>query len=454
MGDKVSMSTSLTLTGADLVARPPKSPLTMARGIAVAGLGIVVLFIGVLGVWSAFAPLESAAIGPGTVEAETSRKTIQHLEGGIIGEILVKDGDHVHTGQTLIRLDDTKPRTTLAALQGQYWDALAREARLIAERDGRDTITWPERLDLLRGDPTVAQVLLGQEKIFLARHELFESKRQVIEQRIAQVKEEITGYQAQLDAARSRIALIQEEIKGAKELADKGLERKPRLLQLQRDHAEIEGQRGELIAQIAKAQQTIAESEVQILNQQNDNQNEVANQLRDTQQKIHELSEQMQAAADVLTRIEVKSPQDGIVTDMKVHTKGGVIQAGEPLMDLVPAKDNLIVTVQVRPEDINVVREGLPAQVRLIPYKTRRTPQIDGKVIYVSADKLTDKRTNHDYYAAKVRLDSDELAKLAGEVELYPGMPAEAMIKTGETTVALYALSPILDSFHRAFHEK
>jgi HlyD family secretion protein len=162
----------------------------------------------------------------------------------------------------------------------------------------------------------------------------------------------------------------------------------------------------------------------------------------------------MQAASDVLSRIEVKAPQDGVVTDLKVHTRGGVIQAGEPLMDLVPARDKLIVTVQVRPEDINVVREGLTAHVRLIPYKQRRTPQIDGVVIYVSADRLVDKRTNQPYYAAKVRLDADELEKLQGEVELYPGMPAEAMIKTGESTVALYALAPILDSFHRAFREK
>jgi HlyD family secretion protein len=446
-------STSLAVAD-DLPALPPKSPLGMARGIAIAGLATVALFIGVFGVWSIFAPLESAAMGPGVIEAESSRKTIQHLEGGIIGEILVKDGDAVHAGQTLIRLDDTKPRTTLLALKGQYWDALAREARLVAERDGKDAIQWPAKLEAQKDDPAVAQVLAGQQRIFTTRRELFDSKRQVIEQRIAQVNEEIAGYRAQEAAAQRRIVLINEEIKGVKELAEKGLERKPRLLQLQRDLAEIEGRRGELAAQIAKAQQTIAESEVQIINQQNDTQNEVANQLRDTQQKIHELAEQMQAASDVLSRIEVKAPQDGVVTDLKVHTRGGVIQAGEPLMDLVPARDKLIVTVQVRPEDINVVREGLTAHVRLIPYKQRRTPQIDGVVTYVSADRLVDKRTNQPYYATKVRLDADELEKLQGEVELYPGMPAEAMIKTGESTVALYALAPILDSFHRAFREK
>ena len=445
-------NTSLTVFR-DAAIEIPQSPLRMARGIAIAGLATVALFIGVFGIWSIFAPLESAAMGPGVVESESNRKTIQHLEGGIIGQILVKDGDAVHAGQTLIRLDDTKPRTTLAALQGQFWDARAREARLIAERDGHDAIAWPPELEA-KANPAVKLILAGQQRIFDTRRELFDSKRKVIEQRIAQVKEEIDGYRAQEAAAKQRIALITEEIKGVKELADKGLERKPRLLQLQRDLADIEGQRGELAAQIAKAQQTIAESEVQIINQQNDTQNDVANQLRETQAKIHELTEQMQAAADVLSRIEVKAPQDGVVTDLKVHTPGGVIQAGEPLMDLVPAEDKLIVTVQVRPEDINVVREGLTAHVRLIPYKQRRTPQIDGKVIYVSADRLTDKRTNQPYYAAKVRLDAQELAELKGEVELYPGMPAEVMIQTGETTVALYALEPIFESFHRAFREQ
>jgi HlyD family secretion protein len=445
-------NTSLTVFRDSEIAIP-ESPLRMARGIAIAGLATVVLFIGVFGVWSIFAPLESAAMGPGVIESESSRKTIQHLEGGIIGQILVKDGDAVHAGQTLIRLDDTKPRTTLAALQGQFWDARAREARLIAERDGHAAIAWPAELEPQKANPAVTQIVAGQQRIFTTRRELFDSKRKVIEQRIAQVKEEIAGYRAQEAAARQRIALITEEIKGVKELADKGLERKPRLLQLQRDLADIEGQRGELTAQIAKAQQTIAESEVQIINQQNDTQNDVATQLRETQQKIHELTEQMQAASDVLGRIEVKAPQDGVVTDLKVHTPGGVIQAGEPLMDLVPAEDKLIVTVQVQPDDIDQVREGLSAHVRLLAYRQRRTPEIDGKVIYVSADRLTDKRTNQPYYAAKVRLDAGELEKLRGEVEPYPGMPAEVMIQTGETTAALYALSPILDSFHRAFRE-
>jgi HlyD family secretion protein len=439
-----------TVPGA--LAPVPATPLGRARGLVLAGSTLVGVFVIGFGVWATYAPLESAAVGPGTVEAETSRKTVQHLEGGIIGQILVKDGDEVTAGQTLIRLDDTKSRTTLAALRGQYWDALAREARLIAERDAHEQIRLPDALLSQIGDPAVAQVIAGQQKIFETRRTLLGSKTEMIKQRIGQVQEEIVGLKAQEVATTKRVKLAQEEMTGLRALVEKGLERKPRMLQLDRDIAEMEGKRGELVASIARAHQTIAESQVNILNIQNDTQNEVANDLRDTQKKIHELTEQMQAARDVLARVEVKAPQDGIVTDLKVHTLGGVIQQGEPLLDLVPKEDRLVVTVQVRPEDINVVHAGLPTHVRFTPYKQRRTPPIDGMVTYVSADKLVDKKTNQSYYEAKVRIDEQMLKD--ENVELIPGMPAEAMIKTGESTVALYALSPVLDGFRRAFREK
>jgi HlyD family secretion protein len=440
------------VTTYNVIDQVPSTPFHRARGLVAAGTACVAIFIIGFGVWATYAPLESAAVASGTVESESSRKTVQHLEGGIIGAILVKDGDAVVEGQPLIRLDDTKARTTLMALEGQLWDAEAREARLLAERDALPQITLPERLAAEASNPAVALVIAGQQKIFETRRSLFESKVALIHQRILQVREEIVGLKAQEVAATKRVSLANEEMSGLKLLVDKGLERKPRLLQLQRDVAEMEGKRGETLAQIARAQQTIAESEVSIINQQNDTANEVANDLRDTQKKIHELSEQIQAARDVLARIDVKSPQDGVVTDLKVHTPGGVIQQGEPLLDLVPQQDRLIVTAELKPEDINVVHPGLPASVRFTPYKQRRTPPIDGTVIYVSADKLVDKKTNQSYYAAKIRVDEKMLND--EKVDLIPGMPAEVMVKTGVTTVGLYALSPILDSFHRAFREK
>lgn len=440
---------SLTVYAPGAVA---ETPLPQIRRLVIAGSVIVGVFVLGAGVWATLAPLESAAHAPGVVQVESSRKTVQHLEGGIIGAILVKDGEKVVAGQPLIRLDDTKARTTLVALQGQLWDAQAGEARLIAERDGADAPSYPRSLTARANEPAIALVLAGQNKIFQTRRSLQQSKRDLIKQRIAETGEEITGLRAQETADGQRIVLINEEIDGLRKLVEKGLERKPRLLALERDLAEIQGKRGDTIAQISRAQQNIAESQVTILNQENDMQNEVAQSLRDTQKKIHELEEQIQAAADVLARIEVRAPEDGIVTDLRVHTPGGVVSAGEPLLDLVPPKDHLIVEAKVRPEDINVVRSGLPALVRLTPYKQRRTPPLEATVDYVSADRLIDKHTNEPYYEAKIRVDEEKLKQVIG-VEMIPGMPAEVSIKTGQSTVAMYALSPVLDSFRRAFSE-
>jgi HlyD family secretion protein len=447
------MTSLITL---DHLAPPtvPATPLARTRELVLAGSALIGIFVIGFGTWSAVAPLESAAVASGTVVSESSRKTIQHLEGGIIAAILVHDGDAVTAGQTLIRLDDTKARTSLLALRGQLWDAKARAARLTAERDGAAEIDFPADLVAQQGEPAVAATLAGQQKIFDTRRSLQQSKIDAIKERINQVHEEITGHEAEVSALARRVALLQDEIVGVKDMVSKGLERRPRLLSLQRDLAEMEGKRGDTLAQIAKAKQTIAESEIDILSVQNDRQKDVADELRETQKKEHELIEQSQAAADVLARIDVKAPENGTITDLRVHTPGGVVNPGEALLDLVPQSDRLIIEAQVRPEDIDRVHEGLTAQVRLLPYKQRRTPPLDATVIYVSADRLTDKKTDRAFYTAKLRVDEKQLAALGKEVKLVPGMPSEAMIKTGETTVAAYALSPILDSFHRAFREK
>ena len=438
----------------------PESPLPRIRGPLIAGAVVMGVFVGGFGVWSAFAPLQSAALAPGTVAVESYRKTVQHLEGGIIAQILVKDGDSVTEGQPLVRLDDTKARTAYTSLEGQLWDAIARQARQVAERDGSTSITFPPFLiEKAKQDGAAAQIIAGQQTIFTARHTLLASKGSAIRERIQQSKEEIRGFTAQDVAAQKRLSLISQEIGDVKKLLQLGLERKARLLQLERDQAEIQGNRGQLAAQIARAQQTIAEAEVNILTLQHDSANEGAQQLSETEQKVHELREQLQAAADVLARIEVRAPEAGTVTDLKVHTPGGVVKPGDPLLDLVPKADRMIIKARVRPEDSDTVRAGLPALVRLLPYKQRRTPPVEGTVVYVSADRLVDDHpeagqpAGQPYYLAKIEINEGALEKVPG-IELIPGMPAEVMIKTGKTTVALYALAPILDSFDRAFIEK
>jgi HlyD family secretion protein len=234
-------------------------------------------------------------------------------------------------------------------------------------------------------------------------------------------------------------------------LVDKGLERRPRLLNLQREMADVEGRRGEIAAQISRAEQVINESNATRFKLESDRQNEIAQSLREAQNQIFQLREKLLAAEDQLTRTQVRAPEDGVVTDLRIHTLGGVIMAGAPLLDLVPRQDRLVVSARLRPEDIDVVYPGLHAEVQLIPYNQRRVPRLKGTVMNVSADRLLDKRTDQPYYATKIRVEDPRIT--AQDIKIIPGMPAEVFITTGRTTVALYALRPLMDTFNRAFHE-
>jgi HlyD family secretion protein len=431
----------------------PPTPFHRLRGVAWTGNLLIFGFVLGLGTWSTFAPLESAAIASGTMESESSRKTIQHLEGGLIKEILVTDGDVVNAGQALIRLDNTKPRAELQSLRGQFWDATAREARLHAEQQGFGDVSFPEELKTAqKNDETVTAILAGQQSIFETRRQVFQSQLVVIRERMAQVDEEIVGLKAQEIAATKRSEIVREEAATVTVLVNKGFERRPRLLSLEREMADIDGRRGETAAQISRAAQVISESQATLLKLQSDRQNEIAQSLRDTQNQIFQLKERLQAANDQLRRTEVKAPEDGVVTDLRIHTPGGVVGVGEPLMDIVPRHDRLVVAARVKPEDIDVVRIGLRADVQLLAYNQRRVPRIKGVVTHVSADRLLDKRTDEPYYAAKISVEDGRLAGLDG-VEIIPGMATRVFIMTGRSTVALYALRPLLDSFSSAFRE-
>ncbi len=408
------------------------------RGVTWTGNLLVCCFVLGLGTWSTFAPLESAAIAFGTVESESSRKTIQHLEGGIIREILVADGDVVRAGQILISLEDTKARAEVQSLQGQLWDAMAREARLQAEQRGHERVSFPAKLEMAQNEsPSVATVLAGQQSIFETRRQVFQSQAAVNREKRSQVEKEIEGLRAQESAASKRVEIVGEEVATVVMLVNK---------------ADIEGRRGEIVAQISRAEQVISESQATLLKLESDRQNEIAQSLREAQNQIFQIRERLQAADDQLLRTAVKAPEDGVVTELRIHTPGGVIGAGAPLMDLVPRQDRLIVTARVRPEDIDVVRPGLSADVNLLPYNQRRVPRLQGTVTHVSADRLVDKRTDQPYYATKIRVQDPRIAAIDG-VQIIPGMPTQVFIKTGRGTVALYALRPLLDSFNNAFRE-
>ncbi|WP_439711421.1 HlyD family type I secretion periplasmic adaptor subunit [Bradyrhizobium japonicum] len=430
----------------------PTSPRGRLRGITVAGNLLVLCFMLGLGTWASLAPLESAAIASGVVESESSRKTIQHLEGGIIRKILVSDGDIVRSGQTLIELDDTRAGSEMQSLQGQFWDAAARAARLQAEQQRFERIAIPDALEQdSRQSGVAAAAVSAQQFIFQARLQVHESQLAVIRERRRQVEKEIEGLKAQETATGQRVDIVREELDMVATLVNKGLERRPRLLNLQRELADVEGRRGEIAAQIARAGQVISEQQATLFKLESERQNEIAQSLREAQNQIFQLRERLLAARDQLSRTEIKAPEDGVITDLRIHTAGGVIGAGAPLMDLVPRQDRLVVTARLRPEDIDVVHPGLNAEVQLVPYNQRRVPRLKGTVVHVSADRLLDKRTDQPYYATRIRIDDGQI--VANDIQIVPGMPFQVFITTGRGTVALYALRPLLDSFRGAFRE-
>ena len=443
----------LDLTGG---AKPPPSPpsgdqLGTRRPVLI-GAVIVLIFFGFFGFWAFLAPLDSAAIAVGTVGVEGNRRTVQHLEGGIVEEIFVRNGDKVAAGQVLVRLDDTQPRAQLELLRGQRNAALALAARLRAERDGSDSIAFPAELTSQSDDPNVQETMLGQIGIFEARRNAIEGQRRILGQRIAQFREEIDGLRSQIRSADEQLRLINGEVADLQTLFDKGLTPKSRLLSLQRRAAEIEGERGQNRAAIARARQSIGESEIRMVELRTEQVNEVVAELREVEGQLLDLSERYRAAEDVLRRIEITSPIDGFAVDLQVFTSGGVIRPGDRLLDVVPGNEKLVIEARVAPTDIDIVHAGLEAQVRLSAFNQRITPTVDGTVTWVSADRLTDANSGEEYYTARIDLKDQNDPRLNG-LTLQPGMPAEVLIRTGERTLIQYLVSPVEQSISRSLRE-
>jgi HlyD family type I secretion membrane fusion protein len=400
------------------------------------------------GYWMSTAQLGSAAIASGVIIAKSERKSIQHLEGGIVGEILVAEGDKVSAGDVIIRLDSTSAQASLELLKVRLISATALENRLRAERDRADKITFDALILDNLDDPNVAEAMSGETNIFNARREAIQGQTAILNQKVAQLDEEIKGLNAQQNSERRQAVLIKEEIDDQNILVKKGLARKSRSLALKRHLAELEGERGKFLASIARAKQQIAESKLSIIDLKNRLMSEVVATLREVQSRIDDTDERLRAAQDVLYRTEIRAPQNGIVADLQFNTPGGVIRSGERIMDLVPQDDELIIEADLRPVDIDVVHVGQDAQVRLTAFNRRSTPPVDGKVIFVSPDRLINATSGLPYYKVLVEVLPESLAKLK-DVELYPGMGADAYIATGSRTAIDYLTSPILDSLDR-----
>jgi HlyD family secretion protein len=423
------------------------------RGLIIAGTLVAAAFFGGFGAWAALAPLASAAIAPGTVTVDSHRKTVQHLEGGIIAELLVRNGDDVAAGQVLLRLEDVESRAAFDLLKGQHRALLAQEARLIAERDGQSEPAFAPELLSLSADPAVAEILAGQRRILASRNQVLEGQTAVLHQRIRQYEAEIESLKAQIDSGEVQLRFIAEELSGVGELFEKGLEKKSRLLALKREAARLTGMQGDYQGRITQAEQGIAEARMESLSLKEQRDAEVATELREVQVELAEVTDKLRAAQSRLQRTEILAPQAGVVVNLRYFTAGGVIEPASPILEIVPAGERLVVDARLDPMNIDEVRAGMAAEVRLVAFKQRITPTIAGRVQQVSADALVDEQTMRTYYVARVEISPAELDGL-NSVELYPGMPVEVMIATGERTALDYLLAPVAQSFQRAFREQ
>ena len=407
------------------------------------------LFFGVGGVWAAAAPLASASMASGSISPEGLRRTVQHLEGGIIKTIHVRNGDQVEAGQALVTLESTQARASYRMQESRYTLLRATEARLLAEQFGAREIDWSKVPEA----PDREEVMEDQQQIFLANARGLEQETSLLNQRIRQLEEEIGGYRAQMAAQGEQADLLAEEIDMLEQLLAMGLVRRPQLLELKRRKAETDGARSSSGAAVARAQQMIGEARMEINGLQTRRRQEAANQLGEVRGEIARIEEAMTGAGDVLERTVITAPISGVVFDLAVNTPGGVIPPGESLLDLVPVSEKLMIDARVPILDIDDVHTGLEAQVTLSALPQRNLPKLTGRVVYVSADRMVDEATGEPFYSARVEISADTLAKADLEEKLIPGMPADVMIFIGTRTMADYLFTPLIESINRSFIE-
>src|SRR3954453_19512239 len=447
-------ATAQPMRAVSAAEKPPASdgaPSDSIKHVALAGWIIIALFFGGIGAWAATAPLNGAVVGNAVVKVDGNRKSVQHLDGGIVKDLRIKEGDKVNAGDVLIVLDETQARAEYDVLSQQYMVLRATEARLLTELDHGSELVMAE--DLKKEGSYFKSVWNGQVSQFDSRRAALEGQRSVLREKINQLGSQIVGGEAQVKAFTDQISSIRSEAKDIAPLVERGLIARPRILQLERTAFGLEGQIADAMANIAKARQAIAEQQQQIAQLDNDRMADVTKDLRDTQAKMLEVIPKAMNAKAVLGRMEIRSPYAGRVVALTVFSVGGVIQRGEKILDIVPDQDSLTIEAQIAVEDISDIRPNMRAEVHLTAYKQRIVPIIHGDVIQVSADRLTDPKTNNPYYVAFVRIDADELAAMPN-IKLYPGMPATVMIPTIQRTALDYIVGPLVMSFNHSFRQK
>jgi HlyD family secretion protein len=417
------------------------------------GLRVLLAVSLIAGGWAVLMPLAGAVVVPGNLVVQSNVKTIQHPTGGVVAEIAVRNGQHVGGGDLLLRLDATQAQASQQMVSKQLDEIRARIARLTAERDGVAQLEVPAELAARSSEVNVKTLLSSEETLFKARATARRSQIDLLQSKISQLGEEIAGLDAQVASKSKQLELITGELSGVQELYDKRLVPLARLTTLQRESARIEGERGQLMSTIAETKSKIGEAQLQIVRIDQDFRTDVVKELGENRGKEAELVERSVAARDLLDRIEIRAPTSGVINQLSVHTLGGVIRAGDQIMEVVPDSDDLQIEARLQPNDIDQVRTGQKAFVRFSAFNQRTTPQLTGVVSYVSADTSHDHQTNATYFTVRVTLSDDERRRLA-DLQLVPGMPAEVFMQTGSRTMMNYLLKPLTDQMRRAFVEQ
>jgi HlyD family secretion protein len=414
---------------------------------------VCVVLVGGIAVLAATIELSGAVIASGSLVVDSNVKKIQHPWGGIVAEVKVRDGDAVKAGDILLRLDRTIPQANLAAVTKGIIELRAREARLDAERDDAPAVEFAPELLNAMSKPDVAKVVRGEQKLYELRRIAREGQKSQLRERISQLENEIRGLLIQATTKEKEILLIRRELEAVRELWSKSLIGLNRLTALERESERLKGEQGQLMASTAQAQGKISEAQLQIIQIDQNLRSEVAKEVADIRAKLAELVEKQVTVEDQLRRVEIRSPQDGYVHQLAVHTVGGVVKDGEPLMLIVPHQDDLTLEARVAPQDIDQVKVGQSASLRFAAFNQRTTPEVDGVVAFVSPDAIQDQRTGGYYYMTRIAIPERERARL-GEFKLLPGMPVEGFIATGERTMLSYLWRPLHDHFARSFRER
>jgi len=425
--------------------------LTDDKAIRMIGLIVLLCTFGLFGVWAAMAPIAGAAVAPGYVVVKSHKRAVQHLYGGIVSRLFIKDGDLVKAGDPLLILDGTENKAMMEMARGQFISFSAQIARLEAERDGKQFISFPTTLSDLT-DQRVLEARQTEQQIFLARKNAHEGEMSVLKQQIGQLQAKIDGLKSQRASKQELAASYGDEVRDLKELLAAGFADKQRLREIERNHAVNLGEIAALSADIASTEIHIGETRLQILQLEKKFQEEVTNRLSETQAKFYEVNQQLLASRDKVNRIEIKAPVAGRVMGLAVHTLGGVITPGSTILEIVPQQEELGIDAQVSPMDIDRVSIGMIAEVRLTVFKQAVTPHIEGKLINLSADRIIDEKTGNGFYQAQIELTPESLKKMS-HLELIPGMPVEVMILTGERTLLSYLMKPVTTAFARSFIE-